>query len=221
MMEKSFTIMAQRDIDSRHWEHCLSHVFKVNNMLPHSAFGDQETPYERWFEKRPDGRYLQIFGSDVRVNNPIDANPLPRKYIDPPGHFAVYIGFNYDSVSTHSVWDYTKFQTRGDPIEHVGNDQCKFFRALDPSLYLKSRNDPAYTMYLPDVEPLGDVGSKPTRPSVLKGIRVAKLFRKKLYFGTATKNRGGKFCYDVNYDDGDFEHFNVSEFNLRWNRDVH
>ena len=65
MMEKSFTIMAQRDIDSRHWEHCLAHVCKVNNMLPHSAFADEETPYFRWFEKIPSGK--RKISSNLRI----------------------------------------------------------------------------------------------------------------------------------------------------------
>ena len=40
------------------------------------------------------------------------------------------------------------------------------------------------------------------------------MFKNKRYFGTATKNIGAKFCYDVNYDDGDFEHFDIKEFEL-------
>ena len=214
MMEKAFTIMAQRDIDSRHWENCLSHVFKVNNMLPHSAFANEESPYFRWFEKTPSGKYLQIFGSDVRVNLPSDSNPKPRKHVDPPGHIAMYIGFNYDSVE-HLCWNYQKFQTRQNPIERVGNDQCKFFRMLNPKLFVIPHNDPAYRKYLPDVEPLE--APAPQGEKILPfpvGIRVAKKFKNKLFFGTATKNVGGKFCYDINYDDGDFEHFDVDEFKL-------
>ena len=214
MMEKSFTIMAQRDIDSRHWEHCLAHVCKVNNMLPHSAFADEETPYFRWFEKIPSGKYLQIFGSDVRINTPLDNNPKPRKYIDPPGHIAKYIGFTYDSVA-HLCWNYQKFQTRQNPIERVGNDQCKFFRMLNPKLFVIPHNDPAYAMYLPDdvADLMPDSDDKTILPPK-NGIRIAKSFGKKEFFGTATKNVGGKFCYDVVYDDGDFEHFDVDEFSL-------
>jgi hypothetical protein len=212
LMEKSFTLMAQRECDSRHWEHSLSHVSRVNNMLPHSAFGHEESPYFRWFEKIPNGRYLQIFGCDVRVNTPKDYNPLPRKYIDPPGHISKYIGFNYDSVE-HMCWNFQKYQTRQNPIEHVGNDQCKFFRILNSKLYVVPHGDPAYAAYVP--QPLDKATPKEVRTDQLpppKGVRVAKTYKNKLYFGTATKNSGGKFCYDVRYDDTDFEHFVVQEF---------
>ena len=175
LMEKSFSLMAQRELDSRHWEHCLNHVSKVNNMLPHSAFGNEESPYIRWFEKTPSGRYLQIFGSDVRVNTPLDANPQPRKYIDPPGHIAKYIGFNYNSTE-HLVWNHTKFQTRQDAVEHVGNDQCKFFRLLNPRLYVIPHNDKAYAEYAPTNSEIANerpVSVSDSRPLPIQGMRIA------------------------------------------------
>jgi hypothetical protein len=208
MMEKSFSIMAQRDIDSRHWEHCLRHVYMVNNFLPHSAFLDEETPYFRWFEKKPNGKLLQIFGSDVRVNTPLDVNP--RKYIDPPGHIGVYIGFRFDSTE-HLVWNYQKYQTRQEPVEKVGDAMCKFFRMFDPRLFLLTHDDLAYKKYLPD-RPVSDSVPKKHRSPPKEGVRIAKQFKNKIYFGTATKNVGGKFPYDVHYDDHDFEHFSTKEF---------
>ena len=150
----------------------------------------------------------------MRINTPLDANPKPKKYMDPPGHISKYLGFNYDSVE-HLCWNYQKFQTRQNPLEHVGNDQCKFFRMLNPKLFVVPHNDPAYAMYLPDVESQSvPVSAKPELLPPKNGIRIAKTFAKKQYFGTATKNVGGKFCYDVQYDDGDFEHFDIDEFTL-------
>ena len=73
-------------------------------------------------------------------------NPKQRKYVDPPGHIAKYIGFNYDSVE-HLCWNYQKFQTRQNPIERFGNDQCNFFRMLNPKLFVIPHGDPAYAMY--------------------------------------------------------------------------
>ena len=90
-MEKSFTIMAQRDIASQHWPHALSHVYKVQNCLPHSHINN-ETPYWRWFEKTPDLSRLHTFGCDVRVNVSIDLKP--KNYVDAPGYMAIYIGFD-------------------------------------------------------------------------------------------------------------------------------
>ena len=90
--------MAQNGLSAQYWGYCVSHVYMVNNMLPHATISN-ETPYWRWYEQNPNGRYLHIFGCDVRVNTPIENR---QKYIKPPAHIGVYIGFEYDS-SVHKI----------------------------------------------------------------------------------------------------------------------
>ena len=144
--------------------------------MPHSAFANEETPFYRWFETTPNGKYLQIFGSDVRVNIPQDNNPRPRKYVDSPGYIAKYIGFDYSSRE-HICWDYNKFQTRQNPVVYVGNDQCKFFRLLNSKFFVVPHSDPAYTEFLPYANK-AETAAQSELP-VKTGIRIAKSFRNK------------------------------------------
>ena len=135
MMEKAFTLMAQTGLEAKYWAFCISHVYMVNNCLPHSTLSD-ETPYWRWYERDPDLRSLHIFGCDVRVNTP---PKLRKKYLTPPAEMGVYIGFEYDSAS-HIVY----FPSAGTgSYRTCGDGQCVFFEVLDDTNYLKKYTDKA------------------------------------------------------------------------------
>ena len=69
-------------------------------------------------------------------------------------------------------------------------------------------------MYLPEMVPIDQITHDQIKLPAKNGIRIAKTFNKKEYFSTVTKNVGGKFCFDVVYDDGDFDHFDIDEFAL-------
>ena len=208
-MEKAFTLMAQRDLSSQHWAHALEHVFKVNNCLPHSSINN-ETPYWRWYESVPEFGNVHTFGCDVRVNVPTELNP--RKYVDPPGYMALYIGFNYDS-SAHKIF---KPNYGGQKYEILmrGDRQCLFFELYDENLFLKQHDDPAYKEYFKNnsKDPSFSGGdTKQNENSV--PIRIAKEFFGVVHYGTAVKNSGNtQYVYDVSYDDGDFETFTETEF---------
>ena len=217
MMEKSFTVMAQRDIAAQHWAHALSHVVKVNNCLPHSSINN-ETPYWRWYESRPKFTNVKPFGCDVRVNTPKEDKP--KKYIDPPGWMGIYIGFDYDS-SSHKVFKPSHGAYKW-KIVNCGDRQCKFFDLIDTNLYLKEYTDPAYVEYFKKnksrkgPEPLGGEENEEEKLVTDKAstpVRVCKKYGSVLYYGTATlSDEDSAYPYNVRYDDGDFETMTKSEY---------
>jgi hypothetical protein len=87
MMEKSFTILAHRDLPPQYWCMALEHAYMMENCVAHSAFGDLDTPYRRWYDKRPNLSGNHIFGADVRVNVPLDSGY--RKYTDPKSSMGI------------------------------------------------------------------------------------------------------------------------------------
>ena len=207
-MEKAFAVMAQRDLASAHWPHALSHVFKVNNCLPQTSINN-ETPYWRWYEENPDLGNVHTFGCDVRVN--VATEFKPRKYVDPPGYMAIYIGFDYDS-SAHKIFK-PSYGANKYVIEQRGDRHCQFFELFDNNLFLKQHDDAAYVEYFHN-KTKGPAlsGGENTIKSALP-VRIAKKFWDVLYFGTAVKNNSdGQYPYNVTYDDGDFETFSESEF---------
>jgi hypothetical protein len=209
MAEKSFSVLAARDLPAAYWALCLAHVYMVVNMLPHAAFGDKESPYMRWHEKRPKLRWLRTFGCDVRVAIPRD-HPKRVKYTQPPGYMGIYVGEKRDS-SAHLVYRPGSAGQSGQ-VEDVGDRLCVFFEHFDPNCYLKPHEDESYREYF-----RGETFRGPTRINGTGGaesaagssaspFRICKRFDKGLYYGTAVRNlEAGAFCIDVVYDDGDTE----------------
>ena len=101
MMEKSFSILAQRDLPAQFWAMALRHAYMVANCLPHSHFDDADTPYRRWYDERPDFSRTHLFGCDVRVNIPLDSGY--KKYKDAKAFIGIYVGWSHNS-SSHQIW---------------------------------------------------------------------------------------------------------------------
>jgi hypothetical protein len=204
MMEKSFTLMAQRGLAPQYWSMCLKHVYMVNNYLPHTAV-DNQSPYWRWYDKNPDAKKLHIFGCDCRVNIPIEQR---KKYVEAPAIMGVYVGFNTNN-SAHKIFIPS---INGKPayVKKVGDADAKFFELQDENLYLKTYTDPAYKKYLYNEATVVEDTEKQAKEN--KTVRVAKYFNSKLYFGTAKANASTNFPWDIFYDDGDFE--TVTELEL-------
>ena len=209
MMEKSFSVMAQRDLPASYWAMCLHHVYHVENCLPHSAFNNRESPYMRWFEKRPDLSKFHTFGCDVRVTIPRDS-PKRQKYVEPPGYIGIYVGEAQDS-SGHLVYKPGSAGEKGS-IENVGDALCKFFEAYDPNLYLKTATDEVYQKYFHGMK----VKLEETRQPGKETFRIAQKFADIVHFGTAKRRseEPGDFTYDVIYDDGDRETMTLAELEM-------
>ena len=205
MTAKAFTVMAQRDLSSAYWGNALEHVYYMENVLPHRAFDNKESPYIRWYEHKPDLANFHTFGCDVRCYVPTDA-PKRVKFVNPPAWMGIYVGELADS-SSHKVY---RSGQDGNPgtVEHVGDRLCKFYEAYDPNLYLKSYDDPIYQKYLRADGSVVDEIPQPTSRS----FRICKRFAKDIFFATVTPNvEGGEFTFNVAYDDGDFEHMTPEE----------
>ena len=209
MMEKSFTLMAQRDLAPAYWALCLQHVYKVNNYLPHSYLNDEDSPYHRWFDDLPDCKDLHSFGCDVRAGIPLDKSSKRKKYSDAPAYMGIYVGFD-DASSSHLIYRPGIGGAKGN-VNDVGDRLCKFFEAYDPNNFMKPHDHPDYNKYLPQTVP-----SKSDAVPILtkNSCRIVKTFNKDKFFGTATPDKeSGEYAYNIVYDDGDLENMTTEEFN--------
>ena len=189
----------------------LQHAYAVENMMPHAAFGDKESPYFRWYGKRPDVHLLHCFGCDVRVNVPLDSGRA-RKWVDERAYVGIYVGFKRNS-SAHIVW---KPGTAGEPgsLDYPGERMCKFFERFDEHLYLRTSDNPDFREFA-GLQPTTADDALGTVPPDGKEYRVCKWFplQKDYFYGTAVKNNTpGDFAYDVSYDDGDVENMTAAVF---------
>ena len=199
MMEKSFSVMAQRALAPEYWAMCLEHVYEVSNFLPHSAFDNRESPYFRWTGDVPDMSRYRPFGCDVRVAIPRD-HPDYKKYVNDPAYIGIYVG-ELSGSGAHLVY---RPGSRGEPgsVKEVGERLCKFFDSYDEKLYLLTSENQVYRKYLQYETTPGVVPLLPDKTD----FRIAKKFGKDYYFGVASRNNElGDLKYDVRYDDGDFE----------------
>ena len=55
MMRHAFCILSHRDIPAQFWLMALKHVYMVLACCPHAHFGDKDTPYRRYYDKKPNG----------------------------------------------------------------------------------------------------------------------------------------------------------------------
>jgi len=210
LTQKAFTVMAQRDVAAEHWAHALSHVTKIHNMLPHKALNG-DTPFWIWFQSIPDCSNLHPFGCDVRVNLSPETGQR-RKFIEPPGEMGIYIGFDYERMTSSMIW-FPGTRTTKQRTVFRGDIDCLFFELLDANLFLRSRGDPAYKMY-----DIAEAGPDPRLAEAVPeaasdDFRVAKEFAGVIHFGNAKlkdKSKEG-YCYEVKYDDGDGESMTVAE----------
>ena len=210
MMEKSFTILAHRSLPAQFWCLALHHAYALENRLPHAAFNDEDTPYHRWHDRKPNASKIHVFGCDVRVNVPLDSGY--KKYTDDKAWMGIYVGF-YDDKSSHKIW---RAGIDGAPAKShdIGDRNCKFLEVFDEKLFLRTSDNEDFIKYaFTERERIENDASDLSK--VDGSYRVAKRFRRLLFFGTAVpNNEPGEYKYNVVYDDGDIENMDDVELRL-------
>ena len=77
-----------QDVPMRMWDEAARTIVYVHNILSHSALGFK-TPEEMYTRKKPEVRYLKIFGFPVYVHIPKDK----RTKLDPSRKKGIFVGY--------------------------------------------------------------------------------------------------------------------------------
>ncbi|KAL5515273.1 hypothetical protein EMCRGX_G000418 [Ephydatia muelleri] len=73
LMESARTMMAQAGLSDKYWAEAVVTGTYLRNRVPTRSFKEKTTPFEKWYEKKPDLSHLRVFGCMAYAYIP-DAN---------------------------------------------------------------------------------------------------------------------------------------------------
>lgn len=118
--EKARTMLSGAGLDKAFWGEAVLTATYLINLTPTKALKQDKTPYELWHGKRPQVKYLKIFGSTVYIHN-----KTRKTKFDEKSWKGILVGYEPNG---YKVWcvKTEKFVTVRDVI-------------VDETIYLKSR----------------------------------------------------------------------------------
>jgi hypothetical protein len=62
LVESARSMIAQARLPKMYWTEAISTAVYVRNRMPTTAIKGNTTPYERWYERKPNVSHLRVFG---------------------------------------------------------------------------------------------------------------------------------------------------------------
>ena len=118
LVESARSMIAHAGLSNIFWAEAISTAAYVRNCLPTMALKENETPYERWYGKKPDVSHLRVFGCMAYAHVP-DGE---RRKLDKKSKKMRFVGYSLTSKG-YRVFDETnrKLYIRRD-VEFNEND---------------------------------------------------------------------------------------------------
>ena len=104
LLEKARSMIAHADLPKSYWAEAVSTAAHLRNRLPTRALPDGVTPYERWYERKPDLSTLKVFGCIGYAHIP---DPQRRK-LDDKAVKLRFIGYSRQTKGYRMIDDATK-----------------------------------------------------------------------------------------------------------------
>jgi hypothetical protein len=98
LVEKARTMMIESGVSNELWGEAILCATYLTNRSPCSVYKEKETPYERWFKKKPDLSKLKIFGCVAFAHIPKEK----RKKLDKKSRKCRFVGY---VVNGYKLWD--------------------------------------------------------------------------------------------------------------------
>ena len=92
MIEKAGSMIHSRGLPLRLWAEAVVTASYLLNLVPNCQ-EVKDTPFSRWFGKKPNISHLRTFGSEVYVHIPGDQ----RKKMQPKSRMAIFVGYGKSS----------------------------------------------------------------------------------------------------------------------------
>ena len=93
LVESARSMIAHAGVSNIFWAEAISTAAYVRNRLPTTALKENETPYERWYGKKPDVSHLRVFGCMAYANVPEGE----RRKLDSKSKRMRFVGYSLTS----------------------------------------------------------------------------------------------------------------------------
>ena len=70
LVESARSMIAHAELSNIFWAEAISAAAYVKNRLPTAALKERETPYERWYGRKPDVSHFRVFGRMAHAHVP-------------------------------------------------------------------------------------------------------------------------------------------------------
>ena len=103
LVESASSMIAHAGVSNIFWAEAISTAAYVRNRLPMTALKENETPYERWYGKKPDVSHLRVFGCMAYAHVPEGE----RRKLDSKSKRMRFVGYSLTSKG-YRLFDETK-----------------------------------------------------------------------------------------------------------------
>ena len=93
LVESARSMIAHAGVSNIFWAEAISTAAYVRNRLPTTALKENETPYERWYGKKPDVSHLRVFGCMAYAHVPEGE----RRKLDSKSKRMRFVGYSLTS----------------------------------------------------------------------------------------------------------------------------
>lgn len=94
IMESARTMIKQKDLPRMLWAEAVNTAVYILNRTSHSK-NPKQTPFEIWYDKKPDLSHIRVFGSTAYVHVPQQM----RRKLDAKAKRLMLVGYNNDSTN--------------------------------------------------------------------------------------------------------------------------
>ena len=93
LVESARSMIAHAGLSNIFWAEAISAASYVRNRLPTSALRERETPYERWYDRKPDVNHFRVFGWMAYAHVP----DCERRKLDTKSKKMRFVGYSLTS----------------------------------------------------------------------------------------------------------------------------
>lgn len=143
LTEKARTMIITSGLDKSFWGEAVLTATYLINILPTSSLQINKTPYEMWHNKKPQLKFLKVFGSTVYIHNKTKKSKFDEKSFK-----GILVGYNPNG---YKVWNVNtkSFLTARDVIVDETNFKATRPTIVDDILVPNSNHKNSKKSYVP------------------------------------------------------------------------
>lgn len=90
LMESSRSMLSHAGLPNSYWAEAVATAAYIRNRISTSAYKEQETPYERWYERKPSVHHMKVFGCMAYAHVPDEE----RRKLDKKAERFRFVGYS-------------------------------------------------------------------------------------------------------------------------------
>ena len=101
LVDAARSMLIHAGLSNAYWAEAVATAAYLRNQMVTAALKTGETPYQRWYGKKPNFQHIRVFGCMVYIHIPEGK----RKKLDKKSQKLRFIGY-MDTTRNYRVWDY-------------------------------------------------------------------------------------------------------------------